>query len=151
MKGFWSLVLITVLTLGISIHAFATEVTLAWDANSESDLAGYRIFQRVPDALYNYLAPDWEGTAITCTLTVPDGPYECCFVARAFDKCGNESGDSNEVRYDTRPPADPNLHTDSSNLCKADYNQDGKVTRRDRRLFIKAYRAELGRKDCLVQ
>lgn len=76
-------------------------VTLAWDANSEKDLAGYRIFYKeygVPS--FDYTNPVWEGTEIICAVVVPgDGQ----FVARAFDVAGNESGDSNVVVLDTPP------------------------------------------------
>ena len=76
-------------------------VTLVWDANSEKDLAGYRIFYKeygVPS--FDYTTPLWEGMETTCTVVVPgDGQ----FVARAFDVGGKESGDSNVAVFDTPP------------------------------------------------
>ena len=131
-----------------AMSCFAADVTLAWDANTESDLAGYKVFKREPGQAYNYSTPAWEGTTTTCTITTPDGPHECYFVARAFDACGNESGNSNEVKWDTKPPENPAMHTDSPNLCKADINKDGAVTKADKSIFLKVYRAEFGRANC---
>ena len=74
--------------------AQAAEVTLAWDANSEPDLAGYCIFYRPVGGVYDYAAPTWQGPETTCKVEVAQDGY---FVARAFDEHGNESGDSNEV------------------------------------------------------
>jgi len=74
----------------------AHQVVLEWSPNTESDLAGYRIFYRAEGSNYNYASPAWEGTATTCTISnLGDGTYY--FVARAFDTEGLESGNSNEV------------------------------------------------------
>lgn len=93
-----------------AVSSRAADVTLAWDANSEPDLAGYRIFMHVEGDAYDYGTPDWQGTATTCTLMAPLQDTIYYFVARAFDDSGNESGDSNEVSYhtpDLTPPAIP--------------------------------------------
>ncbi len=82
------------------VTAQATTVTLAWDANTEPDLAGYRIFARAEGESYDYDHPDWEGTETTCTLVLPEPYTNYYFVARAFDTAGNESGDSNEAVYE---------------------------------------------------
>ena len=73
-------------------------LTFEWDANSEPDLAGYRIFTHVEGQDYDYTTPAWEGTETTCQLDVTD--YEThFFVARAYDTENLESGDSNELSY----------------------------------------------------
>lgn len=76
---------------------FAGDVSLQWSPNSETDLAGYRAFMRPDSSGYLYDSPNWEGVETTCTISpVPDdGKY--CFVVRAFDTEGYESGNSNEV------------------------------------------------------
>ena len=86
--------------------AHGEDVRLAWDANSESDLAGYRIFMRQSGSSYNYSNPNWQGTATTCTVVAPLTDTLYYFVARAFDTADNESGNSNEVSYRTEPPPD---------------------------------------------
>lgn len=91
--------------------AFGRDVTLAWDPNSEEDLAGYRIFCRQQGQNYDYENSAWEGTATTCTIPNLNDGVIYCFVARAFDTNANESSDSNEVCTtepqppDTTPPA----------------------------------------------
>jgi hypothetical protein len=109
---------ITVLAMILSIFAFgyfvarafqvqAAEVTLAWDANSEPDLAGYRIFYHPVSGSYDYANPIWEGTETTCTVSVEADGY---FVARAFDTSGLESTNSNEVFEGAiTPPQNPKI------------------------------------------
>jgi hypothetical protein len=84
----------------------AVDVTLAWDANTEADLAGYRIFYREDGQSYDYDYPAWEGTDSTCTIYDLNNDTTYYFVARAFDEAGNESGDSDEVSYEpsNQPP-----------------------------------------------
>ena len=80
---------------------------MEWDPNSESDLAGYRIFVRAEGESYNYAQPDWEGTATTCTIYGLDDDTNYYFVARAFDTANNESGNSNEVSYEAATNVPP--------------------------------------------
>lgn len=84
---------------------WAMDVTLAWDPNTDDNVAGYRIFAREAGEAYNYNHPEWEGTDTQCTVPGFDEYESYYFVVRAFDSDGNESGDSNEVylasEYDT--------------------------------------------------
>lgn len=82
--------------------SFSSEVCLQWNANSEADLAGYRIFVREAGQSYNYYDPAWEGTATDCCVIV-DQSKIYYFVARAFDTEDFESDDSNEVSANTTP------------------------------------------------
>jgi PKD repeat protein len=75
----------------------ATQVTLEWNPNSDSDLAGYRIFCREQSQSYDYANPTWEGTGTTCTISNLDETKTYCFVARAFNSEGVESPNSAEV------------------------------------------------------
>ena len=88
----------------------SVDVQLEWNANGESDLAGYRIFVREAGESYNYGQPDWEGTATSCWIYGLADDTDYFFVARAFDLAGNESGNSIEVPYlapqDVPPIAD---------------------------------------------
>lgn len=107
----------------LPMAAGAAEVTLAWDANTETDLAGYNIYydtdasgepydgtgidqgdSRIPVPLADLDDP----AAPTIKLTgLVDGTYR--FAATAYDSNGNESGFSNEVEYtvDERAPDAP--------------------------------------------
>lgn len=97
--------IITILFFSFIGIGFAEDkVELEWQANSEKDLAGYRLFYKEYGVeSFDYKDPIFEGNVTTCEVTVPgDGD----FVIRAFDKAGNESGDSNVVKFDPAP-ADP--------------------------------------------
>lgn len=78
-------------------------VSFAWDANTEADLAGYRIFTHAEGGSYDYTTPAWEGTTTTATINVPYGDTHY-FVCRAFDTEGLESADSNEISQYFTPP-----------------------------------------------
>ncbi len=82
-----------------SAAAFAGTVKLAWDANTETDLAGYRVFSHRTNGSYDYSSPTWSGTENSCTLENLDEGSDYYFVVRAFNTAGVESGDSNEVYY----------------------------------------------------
>jgi len=82
-----------------SKNAHSADVTLAWDPNSEEDLAGYKLFYREEVQSYNYNDPLWEGSETTCTVYNLDDTTGHCFVVRAVDTSGNESADSNEACY----------------------------------------------------
>ena len=70
--------------------AFAADVTLAWKANTEPDLAGYAVFVRGLGETYDYDQPMWEGPDTTCTVYGLDDNRYHYFVVRAFDTFGNE-------------------------------------------------------------
>lgn len=77
--------------------AAATQVTLAWDENSEPDLAGYYLYVRQANEAYNYNSPEWEGSDTACTIFNLIDTVDYCFIVRAYDADGNESSDSNEI------------------------------------------------------
>jgi len=82
------------LILAFSVPAFAADVTLSWDPNSESDLAGYRLYYGTASGVYGM--PITLGIQTTFTITnLPPGTY--FFALTAFNTSGLESGFSNEV------------------------------------------------------
>jgi hypothetical protein len=121
------LILCIGLILSLSTSAHALDVTLQWDANEESDLAGYRIYYRGGSSgsgvLGNYngtganegdspieivLSQDENTDPETVQYTVsnlPDG-LTYFFVLTAYDKevPSNESGPSDEVDTDSSSP-----------------------------------------------
>lgn len=79
--------------------AFADDVTLAWDAPANTDIAGYRVFVREGNENFDFDFPEWEGSLTICTLSGFD-PFETYhFIVRAFNSNGNESDNSNEVTW----------------------------------------------------
>ena len=90
----------------------AGQVVFEWDANSEEDLAGYRLYQSRTSGQYTYETGSVVGIATagtqTLTLTIrEDGKF--FWVLTAYDTAGNESGPSNEVSttINFKPPAPP--------------------------------------------
>lgn len=73
-------------------------VRLAWDANTELDLAGYWLYQNEMSGQYTESKRVLEIPAGTETCTVgPLRPGTYFWVVTAFDRALNESGYSNEV------------------------------------------------------
>jgi len=98
--------------LGVAV-ALAGDVSFMWDANTEPDIAGYRLFMHTEGVDYDYVNPVVEcpGTGATVTNLTPGQTYY--FVLRAFDTEDFESGNSKEVTHNEpniwegRPPANP--------------------------------------------
>lgn len=86
------------------------DVTVSWDANTESDLAGYKVYRGTTSRDYDQAANVGNVTAHTW-LDLPAGTYY--FAVTAYDAAGNESDFSDEVSItiepdqDTMPPAPP--------------------------------------------
>jgi hypothetical protein len=87
--------------ISLPLCAFSdTQVTFQLLANDPPP-AGYRLYGREEGNSYDYDSPWWEGdyTFTSCTIDQLDENTTYYFVLRAFDDEGNESGDSNEVRF----------------------------------------------------
>ncbi len=88
-------------------------VSLEWDPNTETDLAGYRLYLKGSTFAGTVagVMPAQEVTAGThgAEITVNEGIH--FFVVTAFDRSDNESAPSNEVSisFDSSSPAGPVL------------------------------------------
>jgi len=80
-----------------SASALAGQVTLAWDANTEPDLNGYKIYYGTTSG--SYPSSVAVGNVTTHTVTGLTDGQTYYFVATALDTYGNESGYSNELPY----------------------------------------------------
>ena len=108
MKGFLLLIL---LALG-SVSSQGFEVVLAWDANSEADLAGYRIYYGVQGATNAPVVAESAVSGsplVTISGLVLGETYE--FYATAFNTAGLESEPSEVLTFTvpTRPSAPKGL------------------------------------------
>ncbi len=91
-------ILILFLLIPISVPAqVPMDVTLQWDANTEPDLAGYRIYASTQRGVYTTPIADVQAGIETVTVQVEEGLT--FFVATAYDTADppNESTYSNEV------------------------------------------------------
>jgi len=87
---------IFLLIFGIPALALAGSATLHWQANTESDLAGYRIYYGTSSRSYGpYIPVDKNTTSYTINNLTEGQTYY--FALTAVDTSGNESGYSQEV------------------------------------------------------
>ncbi len=81
-------------TLVVTEPASST-ATLSWDANSESDLAGYKVYLGTASGVYG--TPADVGNVTTFQIVNFSQGQTYYFPVTAYDSSGNESGFSNEV------------------------------------------------------
>ena len=96
---------------GLSADAGDASVDLTWDANTESDLAGFRVYRSTsPD-----VSTDGDGIAglVTDPSYTDDGVVNdrtFYYVVTAVDDAGNASGASNEVTATPQGTVTPEVH-----------------------------------------
>lgn len=99
-----------VLILGLSLSANAAKIQASWNANTESDLAGYKLYYGTSkDKLSNVIDVGKVTSYTSPDLAAGDTYY---FAVSAYDASGNESELSDIVgitvpAVDTTPPAKP--------------------------------------------
>ena len=72
-------------------------VTLMWNANTESNLAGYKLYSGTASGVYG--TPTTVGLVTTTTVATLVSGVTYYFALTAFNTAGQESGKSNEVSY----------------------------------------------------
>lgn len=106
--------------------AVALERSFAWTPNSETNLAGYKIYYGSQSG--NYTAevdcglPEIQDDQIIYTMDMPNG--ELWVAATAYDADGFESDFSNEVHLMPVPPG----RVDNFRAVTIHFNQDGSIT-----------------------
>jgi hypothetical protein len=95
--GRWILVLATAMALG-DTHAAAADprATLVWDANSEPDVAGYRVYYGTSSRTYPFVLDARNVTSLPVP-TLNEGTYY--FALTAYNTAGLESDYSDEVTH----------------------------------------------------
>ena len=94
-------VLILLLFIHISI-VHSAQVTLAWNPNTEQDLAGYKIYYGTSSN--NYTMGVDAGKNVTYTLSGLGNGITYYIASTAYDTEGYESDFSNEVVFNAPPP-----------------------------------------------
>ena len=88
--------LVCLLLTGFKGHCDST-VTLAWDANPEANITGYKVKYGFASRVYSVVVPTGKVTEITIPNMVEGTQY--FFAVSAFNNEGLESLNSNEVSY----------------------------------------------------
>jgi len=89
-----SMVMFSLVLLGIpDVHA--AEITLAWDQNSESDIAGYRVYYGQESHSYTNVVD--VGNYTSCVIAELEDGETYYFAATAYNTDGFESDYSNEI------------------------------------------------------
>jgi hypothetical protein len=91
------LVLVLGVTLCLPALAEAFRLTLAWDPNTETDLAGYKIYIGYAPKKYSWIVDVGNRTTGTVDNLVDGSVYY--FTLTAYNSKGLESGFSNEIRF----------------------------------------------------
>ena len=81
---------------------FAAQVTLAWDASTDPNVAGYKIHYGTTSG--NYPAVVDVGNKTSCTIANLSAGTAYYFAATGYDSSGQESGYSNEVVFGSPSP-----------------------------------------------
>ncbi len=103
---------VVLFNLVCSSIGFSAEVTLAWDPNTEPDLAGYKIYLGVQSRQYSWTLDTGNQTQATAGNLDQNITY--FLSVTAYNTQGMESGFSNEVKY-----------TPSTTLFSLSVNQAG--------------------------
>ena len=95
----------TAALLALAFTAYAADVTLQWDANTESDLAGYRVYQGNGGDLGTFTRVQ-EIAAPTTSATIKGlDNTSHSFAVTAYNTAGMESAYSNIVTIPAAPIA----------------------------------------------
>ena len=101
--------LLTICLLALAFTADAADVTLTWDANTESDLAGYRVYQGSGTDPTTFTRVQ-EITAPTTSATIKGlDNTSHSFAVTAYTTAGLESSYSNIVTIPASPLAPAGL------------------------------------------
>jgi hypothetical protein len=119
--------------LGCSV-TFAAEIKLAWDANTESDLAGYKIYYGTSPRTgtdpkscslcgYSTVVTAGKVTSYTLGSLINGQKYYVSLTAK--DTSNNESGFSNEVNGTAKDPTSTQNYTITTNPLGLQITVDG--------------------------
>jgi hypothetical protein len=103
--------------------AAAGNVTLSWDANTETDLAGYKLYYGTATGVYSTTINTGNVTTYTIS-SLPAGTYY--FAVKAYNASGLESGYSNEVSTTIA----------GASVCKCDTNSDSGTNVLDLQIMV---------------
>lgn len=119
--------------------AHAAQVTLAWEANTETDLQAYKVYSGTASRTYSCSTN--VGRSTTCTIGDLAAGTTYYFSVTALDSAGNESGYSNEVRYTVPTPATPSSQPRELVIAEVPYTSWNLGAINTRRLYAQSFKA----------
>jgi Fibronectin type III domain/Putative binding domain, N-terminal len=120
--------LLACITSGLLLHkeAFGGQATLAWDPESASGLAGYRVHYGTVSK--NYSSALDAGNQTTATITGLTAGATYYFAATAYNTAGTESAFSNEATYTVPSSCSSAITPGSASLTAAGGTRSVTVT-----------------------
>jgi len=121
LAGIAALIVLTIALVfgaGIGTASAVGSVVLAWDANTEPDVSGYKLYYGTASATYG--TPITVGNLLTYTVPGLTDGLTYYFAVTAYDTFGNESGYSNEVVYTVPGVPEINLVGNSVSIVDGD-------------------------------
>lgn len=79
--------------------------TVAWDPNTEQDLAGYRVYKGTSSGEYGTPIAVLSSTSTSYAITGLEPGQTYFLTITAFDHSGNESHPSNEIMFTAQHPS----------------------------------------------
>lgn len=117
--------------IGVTHADAGTVVKVSWDANTEPDLAGYKVYYGQKSRQYDHVVDVGNITEYEVGNLLPGQTYY--FAVTAYDTAGNESAPSEEVsatlpQEDTTPPYMTALQILAKNALLVSFSEN--ITRR---------------------
>jgi len=123
----------------LSGGAHAAQVTLAWDASTDSDLQGYRVYSGT--ASRTYLCNSNVGNSTNCTISDLTAGTTYYFAVTALDTAGNESGYSSEVSYTVPNSPPPSSQPQELVISERPYTSWNLGFTNTRKLYAQSFKA----------
>ncbi|MDD2852241.1 MAG: Ig-like domain-containing protein, partial [Desulfuromonadaceae bacterium] len=109
-------VLAAILSLSLSAPAMASSVSLHWNANSESDVAGYRVYHNAGATILEGTTPLDVINQTTATIDDLDPGITYTFAVTAYNNAGIESLFSNSLTIEEQAPPTVDITSPSAGV-----------------------------------
>ena len=96
-KKVFTFFLVTAIFISNHTLAYSFQLTLAWDPNTDPNIAGYKIYYGTIRSNYTFKVDVGKYESVTISGLEPGKTYY--FAVTAYDLSGNESDFSDEISY----------------------------------------------------